>query len=203
MKRSMCSILAVVFLASLVILQTGCDTEVEGGASGSGSINGDGNLKGEVKVEIKVKIRFSPKPAVLDEVIMLEMLNGLSIDATTFPVAISVSTDKGFAKNLTFTAVRNTRLAISPLLTGTRLFIYTPQNKTALDAFLKEAMANTDALMNATLSFRVGYVGKLTVAKGTPVVLNPQNTGVRLRLLPNETAPLVKLSVNVPIKTIS
>ena len=203
MKRSLCSILAIVFLMSLVIVQTGCDGEVEGGASGGGSIDGSGNAKGDVRVEIKFKIRFSPKPSVLDEAIMLELLNGLSIDASSFPVAISVSTDKGFTKALTFTAVRNTGLSITPLLAGTRLFAYTPQNKAALDAFLKDAMANSDALLNASMSFKVGYVGKLVVAKGVPVILTPQNLGVRVRLLPSETPPLAKLTVNAPIKVIS
>lgn len=186
-------------IALIMLTQAGCGGSVEGSVSGGGNVDGNGNFQGELKAEVKVKITWSPKPSEFYEVLALEMLDGLVIEDSVIPVKVSVSTDMRYTKTATFNLRRSTSLNFSALLRGTRVHTFVPENKAAVDAFIKQALANSKSLTNATISFNVKSTGRIPIVRGTPTALTPQNTGMRIQFLPNETPALVKSTVDVKL----
>jgi len=213
MKKSFSFLLSVLLIAALITLQTSCEVEVKAEVSGSGSASGEwdasdpgsfnGQAKGEIKGSVTVSMKFSPKPTVFDEAFIIDFNKSYAIIDNNIEVTISVNTDNRFSKNAKFTFTRNPRLRIIPILKNANSHVFTPANKTLLDKFIKEVLANTNHLATANISFKAHYKGQLVKAK-SPFGLTKNDIAIRAKFLPNQQPVPVKIeNVNVPMKLIS
>jgi hypothetical protein len=210
MKKLGVLLLSLSFLGILVLIQTSCEAsgsvEISGGVeagAGTGGTGGGtdpgGYVKGSGSIKATVTVKFSPKPTTFDEAIILDLLRELNVTNTSITVNASISTDSGYSKTAAFIFNRNTSLNIAPYLKNADSYVFKPANKAALDAFIKDALANTNHLATVNVSFKMDLNGgKQLFAK---TALTRDDIGVRIQFLPNETpAPLPVLSIKVPVK---
>lgn len=179
------SIPALAILSLLLILSN---------CSGSGSAGGECKIvngKKECSLFLRAQINFSPKPQEFDEVFVLDLMNKFELLDQTIPVNVVVKSDTGYTQKVMFKISKNTARMINTVKPNFAAHVFTPVNKPVVDKFIKDALANTNHTLNATITLKFTTDG--TLVKGKEIFWQPNDIGLRIRFAQNQEFMPIKI----------
>ena len=190
MKKAFVSLLTVSTIVSLVLILSTC-----GGSGKAGGKCMIVNGKKECSMWIEFEFRFSPKPEVLDEIFVLDLSNNFLLLDNSIPVNVTVNSDLKYKQSTSFIFTRNAARRVASVKQNFNSHVFTPQNKTAVDKFIKAALARTNHSLKARITFKFTTEGQI-LKSGKEIFWQKKDIGFRAKFAPDLKLIPLKMQFN-------